>query len=224
MQDVASYERNLGPIVRDPSVLIENYCSYVDVYDLCEAAVLAVESDLPGHEVFYVASPDTIGGHPLEEIVRALLRRRGGSRSGRSRATDASAHSTREGRRLLGWEAEALVARLPGRRRAAEEARRAMVMRRLGSAGPEITTVGFGTWARRRAVEVRLGTRSTTTSPSPRSATRSRRGVNWIDTAPVYGLGHSEEVVGRAIEPFRAGEEVLVFTKCGRPLARGART
>jgi aryl-alcohol dehydrogenase-like predicted oxidoreductase len=41
-------------------------------------------------------------------------------------------------------------------------------------------------------------------------------GVNWIDTAPVYGFGHSEEVVGHAISPFRAGEDVLVFTKCGR--------
>ena len=77
VQDEGSYERNLGPIVRDPSVLIENYCSYVDVYDLCDAVVLAIETDLPGHEVFYVASPDTIGGHPLVETVRAALRRRG---------------------------------------------------------------------------------------------------------------------------------------------------
>ena len=65
MQDEGSYERNLGPIVRDPSVLIGNYCSYVDVHDLADAVVLAIETDLPGHEVFYVASPDTIGGHPL---------------------------------------------------------------------------------------------------------------------------------------------------------------
>ena len=41
-------------------------------------------------------------------------------------------------------------------------------------------------------------------------------GVNWIDTAAVYGLGHSEEVVGRALRGVRAGEEILVFTKCGR--------
>jgi len=41
-------------------------------------------------------------------------------------------------------------------------------------------------------------------------------GVNWIDTAPVYGRGHSEEVVGRAISRFRPGEDVYVFTKCGR--------
>jgi aryl-alcohol dehydrogenase-like predicted oxidoreductase len=42
------------------------------------------------------------------------------------------------------------------------------------------------------------------------------QGVNWVDTAAVYGLGHSEEVVGRALEPYRIGEEVFVFTKCGR--------
>ena len=42
-------------------------------------------------------------------------------------------------------------------------------------------------------------------------------GVNWVDTAASYGLGHSEEVIRRALEPWRVGEEVLVFTKCGHP-------
>lgn len=42
------------------------------------------------------------------------------------------------------------------------------------------------------------------------------RGINWVDTAAVYGLGHSEEVVGRALEPYRTGEDLFVFTKCGR--------
>jgi aryl-alcohol dehydrogenase-like predicted oxidoreductase len=40
-------------------------------------------------------------------------------------------------------------------------------------------------------------------------------GVNWIDTAAVYGLGHSEEVVGRLLRELPAGERPLVFTKCG---------
>jgi nucleoside-diphosphate-sugar epimerase len=103
VQDVGSYERNLGPIVRDPSVLIGNFCSYVDVYDLCEATVLAVESELPGHEVLYVASPDTIGGHPLEEIVR----RYHGAAKVELRPLDrpdASAIDCAKARRLLGWE------------------------------------------------------------------------------------------------------------------------
>jgi UDP-glucose 4-epimerase len=103
VQDVESYERNLGPIVRDPSVLIENYCSYVDLYDLCEATILAVESDLPGHEVFYVASPDTIGGHPLEQVVR----QNHGAKRVEIRPLerpDASAIDSSKARRLLGWE------------------------------------------------------------------------------------------------------------------------
>ncbi len=103
VQDVLSYERNLGPIVRDPSVLIGNYCSYVDAYDLCEATVLALESEFPGHEVLYVASPDTIGGHPLEEIVR----RHHGHADVRIRPLarpDASAIDSSKAQRLLGWE------------------------------------------------------------------------------------------------------------------------
>jgi UDP-glucose 4-epimerase len=103
VQDEGSYERNLGPIVRDPSVLIGNYCSYVDVYDLCDAVVLAIETDLPGHEVFYIASPDTIGGHPLVETVRTHYRGEGIEFRPLERE-DASAISTAKARRLLGWE------------------------------------------------------------------------------------------------------------------------
>jgi aryl-alcohol dehydrogenase-like predicted oxidoreductase len=40
-------------------------------------------------------------------------------------------------------------------------------------------------------------------------------GVNWIDTAAVYGLGHSEEVVGRLLKKLPAGDRPYVFTKCG---------
>jgi aryl-alcohol dehydrogenase-like predicted oxidoreductase len=40
-------------------------------------------------------------------------------------------------------------------------------------------------------------------------------GINWIDTAAVYGLGHSEEVVGRLLHELPASERPLVFTKCG---------
>jgi aryl-alcohol dehydrogenase-like predicted oxidoreductase len=40
-------------------------------------------------------------------------------------------------------------------------------------------------------------------------------GINWIDTAAVYGLGHSEEVVGRALATMPKAERPFVFTKCG---------
>ena len=70
VQHEGNYERNLGPQVRNPSVLSPNFWSYIDVYDLADAIVLAVESDLPGHEVFYIASPDNVGNRPFEQIVR----------------------------------------------------------------------------------------------------------------------------------------------------------
>ena len=102
VQDEGSYERNLGPIVRDPSVLIGNYCSYIDVYDLCDAVVLAIDTDLPGHELFYIASPDTIGGHPLVETVRTYYDGEGIEFRPLER-DDASGISTAKARRLLGW-------------------------------------------------------------------------------------------------------------------------
>lgn len=51
---------------------------------------------------------------------------------------------------------------------------------------------------------------------SRRFATPSIWALNWIDTAAVYGLGHSEEVVARAIGSFDVGEDVFIFTKCER--------
>jgi aryl-alcohol dehydrogenase-like predicted oxidoreductase len=87
--------------------------------------------------------------------------------------------------------------------------------RRLGSSGPEITTVGFGAWA--------AGGGGWLFSWGPQDDEASvaairhavARGVNWIDTAAVYGYGHSEEVVGRALADIPAAERPYVFTKCG---------
>jgi aryl-alcohol dehydrogenase-like predicted oxidoreductase len=85
----------------------------------------------------------------------------------------------------------------------------------LGSNGPEITTVGFGAWA--IGGPWKFGWGPVDDDESVEAIRHAvDLGINWIDTAAVYGLGHSEEVVGRAIEPFDVGEEVLVFTKCGR--------
>lgn len=86
--------------------------------------------------------------------------------------------------------------------------------RRLGRNGPEITTVGFGAWAAGGPWKVGWGPQSDTDSIA---AIRHslELGCNWIDTAAIYGLGHSEEVVGEAIRVFPRGD-LLVFTKCGR--------
>ena len=81
--------------------------------------------------------------------------------------------------------------------------------------GPELSTVGFGAWA--IGGPWRFGWGEVDDDDSIAAIRRAiELGVNWVDTAAVYGLGHSEEVVGRAARPFRVGEDVLVFTKCGR--------
>jgi aryl-alcohol dehydrogenase-like predicted oxidoreductase len=87
--------------------------------------------------------------------------------------------------------------------------------RTLGTNGPQITTVGFGAWA--------AGGGGWAFGWGPQDDADSidairhalAKGVNWIDTAAVYGYGHSEEVVGRALADVPAGERPLVFTKCG---------
>lgn len=85
----------------------------------------------------------------------------------------------------------------------------------LGSNGPDLSVLGFGTWA--VGGPWRYGWGEADDDASIAAIRRAvEAGVNWIDTAPVYGLGHAEEVVRRALAPYRVGEDVLVFTKCGR--------
>src|ERR1035437_6935099 len=87
--------------------------------------------------------------------------------------------------------------------------------RPLGSSGLEITTVGFGSWA--------VGGGGWLFGWGPQDDESSigalRRagagGVSWIDTAAIYGLGHSEEVVARALAGIAAADRPMVFTKCG---------
>jgi aryl-alcohol dehydrogenase-like predicted oxidoreductase len=89
-----------------------------------------------------------------------------------------------------------------------------MQFRRLGRDGPEISVVGVGAWA--IGGPGRLGWGPQDDDESLAALHRAfDSGVNWVDTAAVYGLGHSEEVVGQAVREH--GGEVLVFTKCGRP-------
>ncbi|TCJ15576.1 NAD(P)-dependent oxidoreductase [Rubrobacter taiwanensis] len=97
-----NYERNLGPQVRDPSILSPNFWSYVDLYDLADAIRLAVESDLPGHEVFYIASPDNCTGRPFRELVEKYY----GDRAPEIRALpreDAAGISCAKAERMLGY-------------------------------------------------------------------------------------------------------------------------
>lgn len=101
VQNEEIYERNLGPQVRDESVLSPNLWSYIDVYDLAEAIVLAAESDLPGHDVFYIASPDNVTGKDFGELLR---RHYGDTIELRPvDRPDSSGISTAKARRVLGY-------------------------------------------------------------------------------------------------------------------------
>jgi aryl-alcohol dehydrogenase-like predicted oxidoreductase len=87
--------------------------------------------------------------------------------------------------------------------------------RPLGTTGMDITRVGFGAWA--------IGGAGWKFAWGPQEDAQSvaairyavEQGVNWIDTAAVYGLGHSEEVVGEALKGIPEDDRPYVFTKCG---------
>ena len=87
--------------------------------------------------------------------------------------------------------------------------------RPLGKTGLQVTTVGFGAWA--------AGGEGWAFGWGPQDDDASVAairhavglGINWIDTAAVYGLGHSEEVVSRAVRDLPASDRPYIFTKCG---------
>ena len=87
--------------------------------------------------------------------------------------------------------------------------------RALGTTGMAITRVGFGAWAiGGGGWAFAWGSQDDEASiAAMRHAVE--RGVNWIDTAAVYGLGHSEELVGRLLRDYPTRDRPYVFTKCG---------
>jgi aryl-alcohol dehydrogenase-like predicted oxidoreductase len=89
-----------------------------------------------------------------------------------------------------------------------------MEMRKLGNSDLHITRVGYGAWAIGGS-GWQFAWGSQDDNESIAAIHRALElGVNWIDTAAVYGFGHSEEVVGRALKEWR-GSRPYVFTKCG---------
>jgi aryl-alcohol dehydrogenase-like predicted oxidoreductase len=87
-----------------------------------------------------------------------------------------------------------------------------MQTRQLGNSDLHITPIGLGAWA--------IGGGDYAFGWGPQEDGNSiaaihaavERGINWIDTAPVYGLGHSEEVVARALRG--RSRKPYIFTKC----------
>ncbi len=87
-----------------------------------------------------------------------------------------------------------------------------MGLRKLGNSGLSITPIGFGAWAiGGSGWAFAWGAQDDRDSVAAIHEALDA-GVNWIDTAAAYGLGHSEEVVARALEGI--GERPYVFTKC----------
>lgn len=83
----------------------------------------------------------------------------------------------------------------------------------LGNSDLNITTLGFGAWA--VGGEWKFGWGPQPDADSIAAIHRALElGMNWIDTAAVYGLGHSEEVVCKALSNW-SGARPYVFTKCG---------
>ncbi len=86
---------------------------------------------------------------------------------------------------------------------------------RLGTTDMDITRVGFGAWAvGGGGWKFGWGNQDDVDSVKAIHAA-VERGINWVDTAPVYGLGRSEEVVGHAVAQLPEADRPLVFTKCG---------
>ncbi len=93
-----------------------------------------------------------------------------------------------------------------------------MELRTLGAGGPAISVVGWGGW---QAGEMNWGP----VQPDGVSEAAIRAGIEagmtWVDTAEVYGDGHSERTVGRAVAPVR--DQVAVFTKVAPVEGSGVR-
>lgn len=85
-----------------------------------------------------------------------------------------------------------------------------MEKRAFGRTGMEITAIGFGSWA--------IGGNAWGPQDDDEAVGAIKRalelGMNWIDTAAVYGLGHSEELVARALKGIPGADRPHVFTKC----------
>ncbi|MFC2145899.1 aldo/keto reductase [Acidobacteriota bacterium] len=88
-----------------------------------------------------------------------------------------------------------------------------MKINQMGNKDIHLSSIGLGTWA--------IGGGGYDFGWGPQDDKQSidtihrsiDLGINWIDTAPVYGLGHSEEVVGKAVKKIR--DKVIISTKCG---------
>lgn len=89
-----------------------------------------------------------------------------------------------------------------------------METRKLGNSDLDISRIGFGAWAIGGG-EYAFGWGAQDDAESIATIEHAvASGINWIDTAAVYGLGRSEKVVGRALKNISQGDRPYIFTKC----------
>lgn len=89
-----------------------------------------------------------------------------------------------------------------------------MDTRQLGASDLHITPIGFGAWAI-GGPDYAFGWGPQDDEESVAAIRRAvDTGINWIDTAAVYGLGHSERVVARALKALGSSRRPYIFTKC----------
>ena len=87
-----------------------------------------------------------------------------------------------------------------------------MQRRKLGYTDLKLTTIGLGTWAMGGPWQFGWGPQDDDEAIAA-ILTALEVGINWIDTAPVYGCGHSEELVGKALR--QTSQKPFIATKCG---------
>jgi aryl-alcohol dehydrogenase-like predicted oxidoreductase len=87
-----------------------------------------------------------------------------------------------------------------------------MQRRKLGYTDLKLTTIGLGTWAMGGPWQFGWGPQDDGEAIAA-TLTALEEGINWIDTAPVYGCGHSEELVGKALK--QTSQKPFIATKCG---------
>jgi aryl-alcohol dehydrogenase-like predicted oxidoreductase len=87
-----------------------------------------------------------------------------------------------------------------------------MQTRKLGKTELELTTVGLGTWAMGGPWQFGWGPQDDDEAIAAILKALDM-GINWIDTAPAYGLGHSEELIGQVLR--LTGAKPFIATKCG---------
>ena len=111
-RDAEDYERNVGPMVRDPDQPSLGFWSYTDNEDLAVAIRLAVEVTSTGHEVVYVAQPDNATNRHLDDLVATAFPDEGievsdpgqpGDTPPNTAGTGRSGIDSSKARRLLGW-------------------------------------------------------------------------------------------------------------------------